>query len=371
MVSRRLALVILCASTALAGCMPASGPGADVIDKRASASGIVQGYRVVDLDASTAASLAASSGRIFGGSLPARPAPPAQRIGVGDTVQVSVFESSPGGLFSPPAGSITTGSRQQVLPNQTVDQDGTIEIPYGGRIRAAGKTPAQISREAEAAVKDRAVEPKVIVTVVEQAAGTATVLGEVTGAGKVKLGVRGERLLSVIAMAGGVRAPEHEVQVRLVRNGSSATVPLRALTYSSEQNVWVYPDDTIYVLRQPLTFSAFGAVSRQGTFSLDSDAQTLSEALGKAGGLNDARADIGGVFLFRYSGGSPGRGTPTVYRIRFSDPRSYLWLQTIKVRDKDVLYVANAPSVEIEKFIGMLRGGIGLGLQAGGAAAGM
>ena len=83
-----------------------------------------------------------------------------------------------------------------------------------------------------------------------------------------------------------------------------------------------------------------------------------------AGGLLDERADATGIFVFRYENEAVvrairpdapsfgGNGTiPTVYRISLRDPGSYFYARGFLLRDKDVVYVANAPGVEIAKVL--------------------
>jgi len=94
----------------------------------------------------------------------------------------------------------------------------------------------------------------------------------------------------------------------------------------------------------------------------------LAEALAKAGGLQDQRADPAGVFLFRFEppavvgalkasalATGPGGSSPVVYRLDLRDANSYFFAQRFPVEDKDVIYVANAPLNELQKFFTLLN----------------
>ena len=61
---------------------------------------------------------------------------PDLRIGVSDSVVVTIWEAGAGGLFSASATdrSISSGSRTATIPEQVVARDGTIQVPYAGRI---------------------------------------------------------------------------------------------------------------------------------------------------------------------------------------------------------------------------------------------
>ena len=42
---------------------------------------------------------------------------------------------------------------------------------------------------------------------------------------------------------------------------------------------------------------------------------------------------------------------PTVYRMNLLDANSLFWLQRFPMKDKDIVYVSNAPVAEIQKFL--------------------
>ena len=88
------------------------------------------------------------------------------------------------------------------------------------------------------------------------------VTGEVTTGGRVPLTVRGDRILDVVALAGGVRAPVHETFITLSRGGRSVTVPMQALLQQPRENIFVRPADTLTLVRTPQTYSVFGAAGR-------------------------------------------------------------------------------------------------------------
>ena len=87
----------------------------------------------------------------------------------------------------------------------------------------------------------------------------------------------------------------------------------------------------------------------------------------RSGGLQDSRADARGVFIFRYTqlaelpaekqgkwvsrGYSSEATIPVVYRLNLSDANSLFWMQRFPIKDKDIVYVSNAPLAEVRKFL--------------------
>ncbi|MFG0227212.1 polysaccharide biosynthesis/export family protein, partial [Streptococcus suis] len=87
------------------------------------------------------------------------------------------------------------------LPNQPVDNRGNISVPYAGTIAAAGRSPTEVQKSIVEALRQRALEPQAIVTLIDQRATSISVLGDVRSAGRYAVIPNGERLLESIARA--------------------------------------------------------------------------------------------------------------------------------------------------------------------------
>jgi polysaccharide export outer membrane protein len=299
------------------------------------------------------------------------------RFGAGDIVSVTIFEAGSGGLFIPSTAGVRPGNFI-TLPNQPVDTNGNISIPYAGAIRARDRTQVEVQQAIVNALKNRALEPQVVVSLVEQRTSLISILGDVGRSGRYPASFKPERILDAIARAGGTSGPGADSWVMLERAGRRALVPFGALIYEPTNNIYVHPDDTIYVYREPQTYLAFGATGQQfqvpfgqvGAFSGGSTVNvwrlSLAEAIAKTGGLKDDMADPASVFLYRGETRdiaqelgidcSPFEGPiiPVIYVINFRDPAGYFLATTFEMRNKDVIYVANAYSVENTKFLNYL-----------------
>lgn len=351
---------------ALAGCtaLPSTGPtSAEVVTS--AQEGELTRYILRDVDESIVSILSTSRQQTFQTSFGDNRPPPSQRIGIGDTISVTVWEAAAGGLFSSPAvDRNSTGARSANIPEQVVARDGSVTVPYAGRISVVGLTTPDVERRIVEKLTGKAIEPQVLVTVPQGLSNSVTVLGEVTAGARVPLSVRGERVLDVIAMAGGVRAAAHETFVTLQRNGRTVAVPMQRLIANASENIYAHPRDVITVVRDPQTFSVFGAAGRNAVVPFDAAGITLEQAIAKAGGLIDSRSDPYGVFLLRFESQDVARQldpnfktaardtrVPVIYRLNLRDPRSYFLAQTINIRNRDMIYVANAPLNEVQKVL--------------------
>ncbi|MET4481521.1 polysaccharide biosynthesis/export family protein [Bradyrhizobium sp. F1.13.3] len=349
-----------------AGCaiMPMSGPEDHVIKSEHTKNG--PEYGLVTLTPTVVDILKEYGPGAIAGSFPDNRPPPSIKFGIGDVVAVSIFEAAAGGLFIPAEAGVRPGNFV-ALPNQNVDSAGFITVPYAGAVKAAGRTPSEIQQDIVKAIGNRAIEPQVVVSLVTQNTSLISVLGEVNLPTRLTANAAGERVLDVISRAGGPKGQGWETWVTLERHGKRATVPFGALVYTPANNVWVHPGDTIYVYREPQIFLAFGASGQQGQFPFDMWKINMAQAMAKAGGLLDGQAEPSGVYLYRREPRElaerlgvdcskfVGPTVPVVYNADFRDPAAYFLATKFDMRDKDVLFAANAATVDTAKFLQFVR----------------
>ena len=402
----------------LNGCswIPRAGPSTGEVLEQARAGGEIM-FDVVEVDERVVSTLLSQPQESLAARFKKTAEPPEVKIAIGDTISVLIWESAAGGLFSeappapsaagsrtgieplapesrPPAGEIgapgvlgrpgeeaarprtnealrripprgtfgiepaaTSGGRQPArIPDQLVGPDGAISVPYAGRVQAAGRSPAEVQQTIEARLAEKALQPQALVIVEKSAANAVTVAGEVVAGARVSISPGGDRLLQVIAAAGGARAPVHETLVRLSRQGVTATIPLERLVSDPAEDIYAQPGDLLTLIQVPQTFSVFGATGRNAKIAFDAEKLTLGEAVAKSQGLRDDLAKPEGVFLFRYEPNSIVRAldqplatgataadiSPVVYRFNFKDGKSYF-------------LAADAPAAQIYKFFTALN----------------
>jgi polysaccharide export outer membrane protein len=131
--------------------------------------------------------------------------------------------------------------------------------------------PAEVQQTIAVRLAEKALQPQVLVIVRKSAANTVTVLlsesgeassgatGEtpvaspisnvsnaapaaaVTASARVPLSPGGDRLLQVIAAAGGAKAPVHETFVQLSRGGVTARIPMQQLVSDPSEDIFAQP----------------------------------------------------------------------------------------------------------------------------------
>ena len=287
-------------------------------------------------------------------------------VGLGDVLEITIWESAPALLFG---GSINSSAEVVKLPEQMVDAKGTISIPFLGRILVRGKTPTQIQEQIVSGLRRKANQPQALVRIAQNHSANATIIR----AGKsvrMPLTSHRERVLDAVAAVGGVESGVQDISLQLTRGNQTRTVALETVTADPSQNIVLQAGDVMTMHANPLSFTALGAVSKNQRVEFAAKGMKLSEAMGAIGGLIDRRSDPRGIFIFRYQtvgklpekakrawhkqGYTDNTEIPTVYRFDLNEPQSFFWMQRFAMHDKDVIYVANAPASEIQKFLQLI-----------------
>lgn len=353
--------------------MSASGPSASRLSGATGQKVDGAGIEVIDVNASvTHRLLVANTSRSFAGVFGEGRAVNSV-IGAGDALDISIWEAPPATLFGSaistsdlPQG-LTSTAHATSFPAQIVERDGTITIPFAGSLSVAGLTPDELAKLITKKLDQKAHDPQVIVRFAQNATRNVTVIGDVSGSARVPLTSKGERLLDILAAVGGTRQPLSKTVVKITRGEVSVSMPLQQVIADPHENIILKPDDIVTAQSQPYSFVALGASSTSAEVPFEATGITLAQALGRVGGLQDTRADARGIFIFRLENPSalsaeqlmsahqtPDGRVPIIYRVDMKDPTTFFTAQSFPIKDKDIIYVSNAPLADLQKFINII-----------------
>src|SRR5262249_62129032 len=110
-----------------------------------------------------------------------------------------VRQRRPEGLPGAMLRSEAVGRQAVKIPDQLVEGDGAISVPYAGRIPAAGRLPTEVQQTIEARLTGRALQPQALVIVKKSFANAVTVTGEVIAGGRIPLSPGGDQLPPVLS----------------------------------------------------------------------------------------------------------------------------------------------------------------------------
>jgi polysaccharide export outer membrane protein len=355
-------------SSACSGFVPSVGPSRAEIVRAKTAVGTAA-IQVIDVDdAVTRRLLALHSQHLFSETLQANTSF-TRVVGPGDVLEVSIWEAAPQTLFGsaplPVPGTIAT-SHATTLPAQMVDDEGFISVPFAGRVAATGKTLQDIEAEIVRRLTGKANQPQVLVRMTHNSSSNATVVGEVNTSTRVQLVPGNDRLLDALAAAGGVRQPVSKMTIQVTRSSSVYSLPLETIIRDPQQNVPLRPGDVVTALYQPFSYMALGATGKNEEVNFETQGISVAQALARSGGLLDQRSNPKGIFIFRFEPQSaldwprqpvmatPEGLVPVVFRVDLTNPSSFFIIQSFPIENRDVLYAANAPSTELQKFLNLL-----------------
>ena len=373
-----LSMSILAMTILLSGCQtltkwqPSSGPTKKVIENQIDTEN--SGLTIIDIDNRIAF--------LTSQSIPVRRFSDFYKssstfnntISAGDVVDVSIWEAPPALLFGTASDiSGLSGSKEVKLPEQMVDNKGQSTIPFVGKISVSGKTPEQVQVMIVKGLTKKANNPSAVVRIAKNNSADVTIVGEVTNSTRMPLTGKTERILDALAAAGGTKHPSSRISVQLNRRGQSVEMPFDAIIKDPRQNVILQKGDVVSVNYQTKSFTVLGATAKNTEIDFEAGGISLMQALARSGGLDDNRADARGVFIFRQESANIltpqqraalpmqlqyASEVPVIYRLNLKEPINYIVAQNFAIKDKDLIYVSNAPGVEFRKFISLVAQGM-------------
>ncbi len=356
-------------STLLMGCstypawLSAAGPSGEQVKKAPR-----QGIPVIQITSQVAHRLLATQQKKLFSEIFSAKSSGHDTVGAGDVIEVSLWEAPPAMLFNgaivnPKAAGVST-TQVTIFPAQMVSSRGYIHIPFAGDIRSTGRTLSQIESSIVSKLKDKAHQPQALVKMIMNNSSDVTVVGEVTTSRRVQLTPHRERLLDALAAAGGVRQEVGKMTLQVTRGRQVNAMPLAHIIRDPKQNIVLQAGDVITALYQPHSFTVLGATGKNEEIKFEAQGISLTQALARAGGLQDGRADARAVFIFRFEDSGvldpkklkrkAPQYVPVVYQLNLTNPASFFTGQQFKINNEDVLYVSNAPAADLQKFLNIV-----------------
>ena len=209
----------------------------------------------------------------------------ADRLGPGDTVRVTVFQSP----------ELTTEGE--------ITSTGALTFSLIGEVAIGDHTLADAGALIAKRLRDGrfVLNAQVSVTLVEVKSRRVSVLGQVAHPGPYALDGAGRTLTAMLAQAGGVTANADDTVIVIRRNGDNVeripvNVPAMYRTGDVRSDIELQTGDTVFVPNAPV-FYVYGAVQKPGMYRLEPETSVL-RALSLGGGLAP-RGSERGVIISR------------------------------------------------------------------------
>lgn len=286
-------------------------------------------------------------------------------IGPSDIVEVSIVSTSESGFIDLTNSTLSPISTT-TLPAQEVGSDGMISVPPLGRISADNLTSQDFELLLEQRLGEVLVDPSVIVRIAERRSARVSVLGAVVNPGTFSINQNNMFLVEVLAEAGGPDGRSEDLEIAVSRRGVTGRAQLNRVYENPRLNIHVRAGDVISVEAPNRRLTVLGAGGVNNTITYDQPVLSLAEALSRAGGLLNRRADKKGVFVYREISSQAatalgidttafGAGpVPAIFNIDLSKPQALFAAKDFKMGRNDLIYIADSLNEEIAAVFGVL-----------------
>jgi len=284
------------------------------------------------------------------------------RIGPGDTLYITVWDHPE--LTSP------AGSQQQTVANgRPVRPDGTLFYPYAGTIKAAGLTMEELRQLLTKKLSSFVRDPQVDVSVVGFGSHRITLEGAFEHTDAQVLNAVPVTLSQAIGAA-GVSAEQADLSgLTLTRDGKTYKLDLTRINEAEgSQPIYLKPGDKLFLpYNDNKEVYVVGEVVRPQAITFKTTDLTLTQALGRAGGLSPVTSSGDAVYVIR--GSEKLSQTPAqVFHLSARSAASFALADNFRVEPGDVVFVGAAAVTKWNRVLSQLLPLSGFIYQSAGVA---
>lgn len=284
-----------------------------------------------------------------------------RQLRAGDTVNVTIWDSSENSLLTSPEQRLIT------LPNMQLSGSGTVFLPYVGTLKLSGLTPDAARRRVQSALDEIVPQAQVQLSMVEGRQNSVDLISGVSSPGSYPLLDNDYSVLSLIAAGGGANGSLENPQVRLHRGHTIYGISLATLLADPKADTRLRGGDQIFIEEDPRSFLSLGAAGQEARHVFPKDDVTALDAMAIIGGVNDARADPQGVLILREypsSALTPGRPGPinelVVFTIDLTSAEGLFAARNFEIENGDLVYATESPVTQAQTVFGLIGSVFGL-----------
>lgn len=245
-----------------------------------------------------------------------------------------------------------------------VNADGSITVPYAGKLQVAGKRFGEVKQLVYKAMSKYFIDPQLEMTVSDFTSSRVLVSGELNKPQELNLTHKPLTVMGAITAAGGV-LPTADLRDASITHASGTTEPIdvAAIIYGGAENYnkVLKAGDTLHIPRNHANkIFVMGEVRDPGTITMHPMGMNLTETLSEAKGLNLITGKPSAIYVLReHVGRSEKKREVSVYQLNGSDPESYVYATKFQMQPQDVLYVGSQTITDWNRFINqLLPGGV-------------
>jgi polysaccharide biosynthesis/export protein len=276
-------------------------------------------------------------------------------IGAGDTLYITVWDHPE--LTSP------AGPQQQTLANgRLVRSDGTLFYPYVGTLKVAGMTIEELRQAISSKLAQYVEKPQVDVSVIGYGSQRVLLQGAFVKTDPQPITAVPLTLAQALGTATINTEQANLSGLVLTRDGHDYHLDLDALNSSLK------PGDRLFLpYNDRQEAYVMGEVTRPIAISFKTTDLTLTQALGRAGGLNETTSKGKAVYVIR-GVQDLAQAPAKVYQLDARSPVAFAMADQFKVKPGDVVFVGPAGVTRWNRLLSQLLPVSGLITNAASAS---
>lgn len=274
--------------------------------------------------------------------------PDSYRISPGDTILVTVWDH-------PELMSQANSEEAARANGRPVHPDGTFYYPYAGKFKVAGMRVEELRNILTQKLSQYLQSPQVDVNVVGYGS-RVTLQGAFVNTSPQNVTTVPLTLSQAVGSA-VVNVEQADLSgLVLTRDGKSYTIDLDRLTRDGQAapEVYLKPGDHLYLpFNDRKEVYVLGEVRRPQAITFKTSDLTLTQALGRAGGLDPVTAKRDAVYVVRGLDRSNGQ-PPTVFKLNAKSPAAFALADQFPVQPGDVVYVGPGGITRWNRFFSQI-----------------
>jgi len=271
----------------------------------------------------------------------------------GDTLLVTVWDHPE---LTTPAGTQQGAARNERL----VYPDGTMFFPYVGTLKVEGMTLEELRSTLTTRLSKYLRNPQLDITV-NGAGGQIVLEGAFTNTAPQNLNTVPMTVSKAVGAA-GINVDQADISgLTLIRDGRRYALDMDAMNRGQgTADIYLKPGDRLYMpFNDRKQVYVMGEVVRPQALTFKTSDMSLTQALGRSGGLNQVTSNGDSVYVIRgLDAAHVTSQTPadaaTVYHLRAKSPAALAMASSFSLRAGDVVFVGPAGITRWNRFLSQL-----------------
>ncbi|WP_171180949.1 polysaccharide biosynthesis/export family protein [Ruegeria sp. HKCCD8929] len=267
-----------------------------------------------------------------------------QIIQPGDLLSLRIWDSSDNSLLT------ALDEKDVQLQEVKVASNGTIFMPYVGSISVIGLTPDLAREELQSALEAIVPSAQLQLNMAEGRNNSVDLVSGVAQPGTYPMPNRNYTVLGLISAGGGINAGLNNPQIRLIRGGQLYGTSVDRLLNNPRLNTLLRGGDQVFVEEDERYFLSFGAAGTEALHIFSKDEVSAMDAVSIMGGLQDSKADPGGLLILREYPSSAVRAdtsgpqqTRVVFSVNLNTADGIFSARKFQINPDDLIIATEAP----------------------------